>query len=368
MSEIAITRRPYKRSELIWLQFKKHKLAHISLYILGIFVVFVAFAEFLIPNSPFENFKDNVYVPPRIIRFVDQTGRFRLRPFIYAYKQTIDKNTWERSWAEDTDHRYNLRLFVSGYPYKLLGLIPARIHLLGLDNDSQPLLLFGSDKLGRDLFSRTIFAARVSISIAALGVIISLVLGIILGGISGYYGGSIDNIIQRSSELLLSIPKLPLWLALAAAIPSNWSVTNIYISIVVIISLMNWPGLARGIRSKLMSLKKEEFISAARSYGASNKRIIYNYLIPNFSSYIIVNITLAVPGMIMLETSLSFLGVGLRSPAVSWGVLLEQAQSFQEVILHLWLLIPGIFVIILVLALNFVGDGIRDAADPFERK
>ena len=285
---------------------------------------------------------------------------------MYAYEETIDDETWRRAWHESKQSMHPVRFFVAGFEYRLMGVIPAHIHLFGVDEGAPPLLLFGSGKLGRDLFSRTIYATRISLSIALLGVVISLLLGVVLGGVSGYYGGAIDGIIQRLSELLLSIPKFPLWLALAASIPTNWSVLKSYVAIVVIVSLMNWPWLARGIRSKLISLRTEDYVHAARSYGASNTRIIFIYLVPNFLSYVIVNVTLTVPGMILLETSLSFLGVGLRSPAVSWGVLLQQAQNVQDVIFHPWLLIPGIFVVVSILALNFLGDGLRDAADPYQ--
>ncbi len=353
--------------ELIWYSFKQHKIANFCLWILGVFLVFIIFAEFLIPNSAFTQYNGKVFTPPRKIRFMDSDGSFSFRPFIYGYDQELNPDTWQREWTEKKDEKYPIYFFVRGFKYKFLGFIPTNLHLFGLEKGAPPLFIFGSDKLGADLFSRTIYATRVSLSIAILGVIISLVLGIVFGGISGFYGGVIDNLIQRISELLLTIPKLPLWLAMAAAIPSNWSVLKIYLSIVIIISLMSWPWLARGIRSKLISMREEDYIFAAKGYGASDSRIIFKYLIPNFMSYIIVSITLAVPGMILMETSLSFLGLGLRSPAVSWGVLLEQAQNFQNVILHPWLLIPGMFVIISILALNFVGDGLRDAADPYER-
>ena len=352
--------------DLIRVRFRKHWMARFSLRVLGVFLVFIIFAEFLTPYSPFYYFENKVYVSPRAVRFFDQDGGFHLRPFMYAYQESIDDETWHRTWREIEQTTHPVRFFVAGFEYRLLGVIPSRIHLFGLADGAPPLFLFGSGKLGRDLFSRTIYATRISLSIALIGVFISLLLGVILGGVSGYYGGAIDSIIQRLSELLLSVPKFPLWLALAAAIPTNWSVLKTYVAIVVIVSLMNWPWLARGIRSKLISLKTEDYVQAARSYGASDSRIIFKYLVPNFLSYIIVNVTLTVPAMILLETSLSFLGVGLRSPAVSWGVLLQQAQNVQAVILHPWLLIPGIFVVVSILALNFVGDGLRDAADPYQ--
>ncbi len=361
------TRKSRSQMQLILLRFRKHRLAMVSLWALGILILCALFSEFLVPNDPIHLYPNMNYVPPRKIRFFDADGRFHLRPFIYGYKQEFNPETWEREWVENTKEKYPIYFFARGFKYKLLGLFPTDIHLFNVSEDGPPLFLFGSDRNGRCVFSRTIYATRVSISMAVLGVIISLVLGIVLGGIAGYYGGIVDEVVQRISELLLAIPKLPLWMGLAAAVPSNWPITKVYVAIVVISSMTSWPWLARGIRSKLISLRNEDYVMAARSYGASNMRIIFRYLVPNFSSYIIVSLTLSIPGMILMETSLSFLGLGLRPPAVSWGVLLEQAQNFQTVILYPWLLIPGAFVVTAILALNFVGDGLRDAADPYEK-
>jgi len=365
----SVTIKSRSQLELIWLRFKKHKLAMISLWILGVYMVFMAFGEFLVPNQPLNQFENKVYIPPRPIRFIDENGKFHLRPFMYGYKQDLDPKTWERIWTEirEEKERYPIYFFAKGFEYRLLGLFPTNIHLFGLEEGASPLFIFGTDKSGRDIFSRTIYGTRISLSIAMLGVIISVIIGIIFGGIAGYYGGIFDEVVQRISELLLAIPKLPLWMGLAAAIPGNWPITKVYMAIVVIISLMNWPWLARGIRSKLISLRDEDYVQAARSYSASNTRIIFRYLVPNFVSYIIVSITLSIPGMILFETALSFLGLGLRSPAVSWGVLLKEAQNFQSVMLHPWLLFPGAFVVFAILSFNFVGDGLRDAADPFEK-
>ena len=361
------TTRARSQGALIWLRFKKHRVAMFSLLVLGIFALLGLFAEFFIPNSPFQQFRGFNFAPPRPLRFVDADGAFHIVPFIYDYEKTLDLETFQQTWTELEERRYPLRLFVKGFEYRLLGLIPTDIHLFGLEEGAPPLLLFGSDSISRDLFSRTVFASRISLSIALVGVFISIVLGVSLGAISGYFGGAIDNIIQRISELLLAIPMLPLWLALAAAVPRDSPPLQRYVYIVIIVSLTTWPGVARGVRSKLISLRNEDFVLAARSYGSSDRRIIFRYLVPNFTSYIIVMISLGIPSMILFETALSFLGIGLQSPVISWGVLLQQAQSYTNVIFNPWLMIPGAFVIVAILAFNFVGDGLRDAADPYEK-
>lgn len=361
-------RKAVSQWNLIARRFKKHRVARFSLWIVGIFALFAVFAEFLIPHSPFQQFSGLTYLPPRSIRFIRPSGEFSLRPFVHGYDQELDQQTWERVWTDDEEQIYPIYLFVRGFEYRLLGLFNTDLHLFGLEEGAPPLILFGSDRLGRDVFSRTIYATRASLSIAMLGVIISVLLSVFLGGIAGYYGGLLDNIIQRISELLLSVPTLPLWMGLAAAVPPGWSVIRVYVALVIIISFMSWPWMARGIRSKLISLRQEDYVNAAISYGASDWWIIYRHLMPNVLSYIIVSVTLAIPGMILLETALSFLGLGLRAPAVSWGVLLQAAQNFQAVILYPWLLIPGAFVVVCILALNFIGDGLRDATDPFEKK
>ncbi len=365
-----LTIKSRSQMQLIWLRFRKHRMAMSSLWVLVVYPVFILFGEFFVPNNPTTAFENKVYVPPRPLHLIDSEGKFHLQPFIYGYQEKLDDKTWERVWSEieTPEETHPVRLLARSWEYRILGLFPSRLHLFGVDEGAPPLFLFGTDKSGRDVFSRTIHATRVSLSIALLGVAISLLLGIIFGGIAGYYGGFFDELVQRISEFFLAIPKLPLWMGLAAAVPGNWPVIKIYLAIVVIISLMNWPWLARGIRSKLISLRKEDYVQAALSYSASNIRIIFRHLVPNFVSFIIVSITLAIPGMILLETALSFLGLGLRPPAVSWGVLLEQAQNFQTLLLYPWLLVPGGFVVFCILALNFVGDGLRDAADPFEKK
>lgn len=365
-NEVQGKQRSISQWGLIVRRFRKHQVAMVSLWILGIFVVFALFAEFLIPNSPFQQFSGTVYVPPRSVRFFDSNGNFQ-RPFIYGYQQELDRRTFERVWTENEEEIYPIFFFVRGFEYNLLGLFSTDLHLIGLEEGAPPLLLFGSDRLGRDVYSRIIYATRISLSIALVGVVISVFLSVLLGGVAGYYGGLMDNLVQRISELLLSVPTLPLWMGLAAAVPPNWPIVRVYVALVVIISFMSWPWMARGIRSKIISLRQEDYVNAAVSYGASDSWIIFRHLMPNVLSYIIVSITLAIPGMILLETALSFLGLGLRAPAVSWGVLLQAAQNFQAVILYPWLLLPGAFVVMCILSLNFIGDGLRDAADPYEK-
>jgi len=351
--------------QLMWRKFKKHKLAIIGAIILGIFYVLAIFCEFFSPYDTRKYFSDYAYSPPQRVRFFSEKGKFRLRPFVYGMKKELDPVSWEWIWTEDKTKRYPIRLFVHGDKYKLWNLIKTDIHLFGVEEPGV-IFLFGTDKLGRDLFSRSIYASRISLSVGLIGVAISFVLGCILGGISGYFGGAADMIIQRVIEFLICIPTIPLWMALSAALPENWSSIRVYFVITLILSLVGWCGLARDVRSKLLALREEDFAMAAKIAGATDGRIIIRHLLPSFLSYLIVSLTLSVPYMILGETSLSFLGLGLRPPVVSWGVLLKEAQNVQTVALHPWLLIPGIFVIVTVLTFNFLGDGLRDAADPYK--
>lgn len=354
--------------ELMWGNFLKHKLARIGLVVLIVFYIIAIIPKFIAPFNPqFKFVKDGfVYTPPQKIRFIDDEGRFHLRPFTYKYKSKLNINTFQRELTVDKSKRYPIYFLVHGPEYKLWGLFNTDIHLFGTGREDVPLFLLGTNEIGQDMFSRIIFGFRISLSIGLVGVLLSTIIGIILGGISGYFSGIADLIIQRIIEILMSIPGIPLWMALAAAIPSEWSSLQIYFCITIILSLRGWTGMGRRIRSKLISLRREEFVMAAQSYGASHFRIILSHLVPNFFSYIIVSLTLAIPGMIIGETSLSFLGIGLRPPIVSWGVLLKEAQSFQNVVEYPWLMAPGFFVVIAVLAFNFVGDGLQDAADPYQ--
>jgi peptide/nickel transport system permease protein len=349
--------------QLMWRKFKKHKLAMFGLVILVIFYMTAVFCEFIATMDPHERHTRYIYCPPQRVHFVDEEG-FHFRPFVYELKQETDPDTWRRTYVEDTSKKQPLHFFVRGDKYKLWGLFETDLHLFGVREGK--LFLFGTDESGRDLFSRLIYATRISLSIGLIGVLLSFVLGCILGGISGYYGGSVDVIIQRVIEFLMSIPSIPLWMVLAAALPKNWNTLQVYFSITIILSVVGWCGLARVVRGKVLELREQDYVMAAKLAGATDWQLITKHLLPGFMSYLIVNITLAIPNMIIGETSLSFLGIGLRPPVISWGVLLKDAQNIRTLNLHPWLLLPGLFVIITVLAFNFVGDGFRDAADPYK--
>jgi len=363
--EVAAEERYYMASQwqLMWRKFKKHKLAILGGIILAIFYIIALFCEFFSPQDIYKRNIKYIYCPPQRVHFFDEKG-FHLRPFVYGLKRKLDLKTFRRIYTEDKNKKYPIYFFVRGDKYKLWDILPSNMHLFGVKKGT--VFLFGTDKLGRDLFSRNLYAARISLSIGLVGVALSFILGIILGGISGYYGGAADIIIQRIIEFFISIPTIPLWMALAAALPEDWSPIKIYFSITIILSLVGWCGLARVVRGKFLELREEDFTMAAKIAGATEGRIIMRHLLPSFLSYLIVSMTLAIPSMILGETALSFLGLGIRPPAVSWGALMQDAQNFRTVAQNPWLLIPGLFVIITVLAFNFLGDGLRDAADPYK--
>jgi len=349
--------------QLMWRKFKRHKLAVFGGAILAIFYILAIFCEFFSPYDIYKRHPKYIYCPPQRIHFFDEKG-FHFRPFVYGFKRTRDPVSFRRIYKKDKAKKYPIYFFVHGYKYKLWNLFDADIHLFGVKEGT--IFLFGTEKLGRDLFSRNLYAARISLSIGLVGVFLSFVLGCILGGISGYYGGAADMVIQRIIEFLICIPTIPLWMALSAAVPQDWSPIRVYFGITVILSVVGWCGLARVVRGKLLELREEDFCMAAKIAGATDGKIITRHLLPSFLSYLVVSLTLSIPNMILGETSLSFLGLGLRPPVVSWGVLLQQAQNVKTVAQNPWLLIPGIFVIITVLAFNFLGDGMRDAADPYK--
>ncbi len=351
--------------QLMWRKFKKHRLAIVGASILGLFYFVAIFCEFFSPYDIYKRYPDYIYMPPQRVHFFDEQGGFHPVPFVYGTQREEDPVTWEVKFVEDKERKYPIRLFIRGDEYELWNLFSADIHLFGATG-SGTLFLFGTDAMGRDLFSRVLYAARVSLSIGLVGVALSFILGVILGGISGYFGGVSDTAIQRMIEFLISIPTIPLWMALAAALPDDWPAIRVYFGITIILSFVGWGGLARVVRGKFLELREEDFTMAAMIAGATEGRIIARHLVPSFLSYLIVSLTLAVPTMILGETSLSFLGLGLRPPAVSWGVLLHQSQNIRTVALYPWLFIPAIFVIVTVLAFNFLGDGLRDAADPYK--
>ena len=349
--------------QLIWWRFLRHKLAVAALIVLIVFYILTIFAEFFSPYDPRKHDIQYMYAPPSRIHFVDENGVWRIRPFVYKAKSTFDPEAFRRIWEEDRSEKYSLSLFVKGDQYKLWGMFESRLHLFGAQGG--PVFLLGTDKMGRDLLSRILTGGRVSLSIGLLGVGITFILGIIIGGISGYYGGIADTIIQRIIEFIRSIPVLPLWMGLSAALPRYWSITQVYFAIVLILAMVQWTRLARVVRGKFMSVREEDFVMAARLRGAGEIRVLFKELLPSFYSYIIASLTLQVPRMILGETSLSFIGLGLQAPAISWGVLLKEAQSIRVLANSAWLLIPGVFIVIAILAFNFVGDGLRDAADPY---
>lgn len=348
---------------LIWWRFRKHRLAVVSLGFMVVLTVLAIFADFVSPYLPFSFNKLNTFAPPSIVRIIHD-GQVQ-RPFIYAMKRTRDLDTARVVYVEDRAKVLPIRFFVEGESYRLLGLVETKTHFFGVDDKRQQINLLGTDSLGRDLFTRLLHGARVTLSAGLIGVAFSFVLGLTLGAISGYYGGWLDAGIQRLMEFIRSIPTIPLWMGLAAALPIAWDPLFVYVLITIILSLIGWTHLARVVRGRFFSLKTEDYVLAARLAGASEYRIVTKHMLPAMTSYIIAALTLAVPEMILGETALSFLGLGLRPPVVSWGVLLQDAQNLRSISLAPWLLAPGVAVVLVVLAFNFIGDGLRDAADPY---
>lgn len=352
---------------LMWLRFRRHHLALAGGAVLAVLYGIATFCEFVSPYEPSQRNAAYVLCPPQSVRFIDAEGSFHLRPFVYGVKQNPEAGEWQREYVADTTRRYPIYFFTRGPSYSFWGLFESDWHLFGA-GEGAPLFLFGTDDLGRDLLSRILHGARISLTIGLIGVGLTFFIGILLGGLAGYYGGWVDIVVQRQIEILMAIPQLPLWMALSAALPAHWAPLRIYFGVTIILSLMGWTGLARVVRGKFLSMRDEDFVVAARLSGTSEIKIIFKHLLPSFLSHVITSATLAVPGMILGETALSFLGIGLRAPVVSWGVLLQKAQNFQAVAMAPWLLLPGVFVIVAVLAFNVMGDGMRDAADPYSAK
>ena len=348
--------------QLMWRKFRKHRMAVFAGVILLIAYLAAFTFEFCAPYGPLTQHEGYVHAPPTRIRLIDADGRLRA-PFVYGLTGQVNLDTFQREFVEDRSVIHSLRFLPRGEPYRFWGAVNADLHLF--DAGEGRVFLLGTDELGRDLFSRILAGSRVSLTIGLVGVTISFVLGCLLGGISGYFGGLPDLLIQRLIEIFNSIPGIPLWMALSAVIPVNWPVLRTYFTITLILSVLGWTGVARVVRGKLLELREYDYVTAARLAGTRAGRIIATHLLPGFLSYLIVRLTLAIPGMILGETALSFLGLGIQPPAVSWGTLLRGAQNVTSIAIYPWLLTPALFVIVAVLLYNFVGDGLRDAADPY---
>ncbi|EYR82948.1 MULTISPECIES: ABC transporter permease [unclassified Shinella] len=349
--------------QLMWWQFRRHRMALVSGIFLLVIYLMIAVSEFLSPYNLHTRNIDFIYSPPQTLRFMHE-GQF-VGPFVYGQKMTLDMDNLRRVYTDDKTDVQKLRFFCSGDKYKFWGLFTSDVHLVCPAKDGQFFFL-GTDRLGRDMLSRILYGARISLTIGALGVAMSFVLGIVIGGLAGYHGGVFDLIVQRVIEVLQSIPSIPLWMALAAIIPVTWSPILVYIGITIILGMLDWTGLARAVRSKLLALREEDYVLAAQVMGAGSARIIRRHLIPGFMSHLIASATLTIPGMILGETALSFLGLGLRPPITSWGILLTEARSINIIALYPWLLFPVVPVVLVILAFNFLGDGLRDAADPYK--
>ncbi len=350
--------------KLVWWRFRKHKLAVASTFVVILIALVAIMPGFFSTQDPHESDATELFIPPQRLHFFDEN---RLQLFVYAVEGARNPETLRMEWQTGSEEKIYLKLFAQGYNYEILGLIKTNFHFIGLEDPESGdfFHLLGTDRLGRDQLSRLVFGTRTSLSIGIIAVIISTILGIVLGGLSGYYGGTTDMVIQRLIELLQSLPAVPIWLALSAAMPRTWSVEQTYLAITVILALIGWTTLAREIRSRFLSLREEDFVVAAKLSGSKEARVVFRHMMPTMYSHIIAAVTLAIPVMIISETFLSFLGLGLRPPAISWGVLLQEAQNLQSIALAPWLLLPGLAVIITVLTMNIMGDGLRDAADPY---
>ena len=348
--------------QLIWWKFKRHRVALVSAIFLALLYISLPFVEMIAPYGMTSRHADHLYAPPQPVHLFHE-GKFE-GPFVYPYKFKFNLETFTRDYVVDRTTAQKLRFFCRGEAYDFWGMGKMNAHLMCPPENGTAFLL-GTDRLGRDLLSRIIYGARISLTVGLIGIAVSFVIGLTLGGLAGYLGGWVDATVQRSIEILRSLPELPLWLALSAALPVNWSPILVFFAITIILGLLDWPGLARAVRSKLLALREEDFVKAAELMGASRTRIIGRHLVPNFMSHLIASATLSIPSMILGETALSFLGLGLRPPVTSWGVLLNEAQNLAAVNLYPWLLFPMLPVILVVLAFNFMGDGLRDAADPY---
>jgi len=353
--------------QLVWWKFRRHKLAQIAIAVLGVFYFIAIFAEFISPHDPQKRFKDFTSMSPTRIHLRDAQGNFHL-PFVYAITRERDPITLLPIYKEDTNTRLPIKLFARGDEYKFWRLFTSNFHLFGVETPGdliRPIFLLGSDTMGRDVLSRIFFGGRISLTVGLVGVFMAFIMGIVLGGIAGFFGGVVDEVIMRIIDVLIALPLIPLWMSLAAALPQDWPQLRVYFYVTIILSIFGWTTLARTVRGRMLSLREEDYVMAAKLDSETEWQIISRYMLPGFTSYIIVALTLAIPAMILGETSLSFLGIGLRPPTISWGVMLQDAQNIQVIAQLPWLLWPVVFVVLAVLMFNFLGDGLRDAADPY---
>lgn len=351
--------------QLMWWRFKKHKLAYFSLWTIVFLYLVAAFADFLAPYDPFEHNRRSPYTPPQAVHLFHDGGF--VGPFVYGLTRSRDPETARVTFEENSEKVIPLKFFIRSYDYKFMGLFETDLHFFGTEGRRDKAFLLGTDKLGRDLLSRMLYGARVTLSVGLIGVFFSFVIGITLGSLAGLIGGRVDAFIQRLAEFVRSVPTIPLWLGLAAALPVQWDPVFVYLLITVILALIGWTSLARVVRGHFMTIRTQDFVLAARLTGATKTRIVTRHMLPSMTSYVIAAITLAIPEMILGETALSFLGLGLRPPVISWGVLLQDAQNLRSIALAPWLLLPGVAIIVTILAFNFLGDGLRDAADPYQK-
>lgn len=350
--------------QLVWRRFRRSTVSIVGTFMVLMLVVLAVFADFFCPTSLYKIDLPASFIPPQRVHFIDHVGKLHLRPFVYNYTYTLDPKTFKVYWAEDQSKAYEIKFFVQGPKYKILGRIPTSLHLYGVEKGGTVYIL-GTDKMGRDLWGKACEAGRISLSMSLFGTIISIAFGSVLGVASGYYGGWIDSVLQRFTEFVAAFPSLPLWMALAALVPKTADSFQVFVGMACIFALLSWTTLAREVRGKVLSLRETDFILAAKEMGASDARIILRHLYPNTLSHVIVILTLTIPGVILAESFLSFLGIGITEPLISWGLMMRNTQDIQTLGQNAWILAPIAFIVTAVLGFNFLGDGLRDAADPY---